>query len=90
MLAPRSAATGEAADPWRDIALDQIVSHISRDGELASVFHVFDAKTKARIGKQPMMYEGPYFESIDIDTPADWDFAVVAARFMQEQQKAAQ
>lgn len=48
------------------------------------------AKSKARIGKQPMMYEGPYFESIDIDTPADWDFAVVAARFMQEQQKAAQ
>lgn len=48
------------------------------------------AKTKARIGKKPMMYEGPYFESIDIDTPADWDFAVVAARFMQEQQKAAQ
>lgn len=48
------------------------------------------AKTKARIGKQPMMYEGPYFESIDIDTPADWDFAVVAARFMQEQQKATQ
>lgn len=43
------------------------------------------AKTKARIGKQPMMYEGPYFESIDIDTPQDWDFAVVAARFMQEQ-----
>jgi CMP-N-acetylneuraminic acid synthetase len=42
------------------------------------------AKTKARIGKQPMMYEGPYFESIDIDTPADWDFAVVAARFLQE------
>ena len=48
------------------------------------------AKTQARIGKHPMMYEGPYFESIDIDTPADWDFAVVAARFMQEQQKAAQ
>ncbi len=45
------------------------------------------AKTKARIGKQPMMHEGPYFESIDIDTPADWDFAVVAARFLQEQQK---
>lgn len=48
------------------------------------------AKTKARIGKHPMMFEGPYFESIDIDTPADWDFAVVAARFMQEQQKATQ
>ena len=41
------------------------------------------AATKARIGKLPMMYEGPFFESIDIDTPADWDFAVVAARFLQ-------
>jgi CMP-N-acetylneuraminic acid synthetase len=42
------------------------------------------AKTEARIGKQPMMYEGPCFESIDIDTPEDWDFAVVAARFLRE------
>ena len=40
------------------------------------------AKTKARIGKQPMLYEGPYFESIDIDTPADWDFATIAARYL--------
>jgi hypothetical protein len=32
-----------------------------------------------------MMYEGPFFESIDIDTPADWDFAVVAARYLLEQ-----
>lgn len=48
------------------------------------------AKTNARIGKQPMMYEAPYFESIDIDTPADWDFAIVAARFMHEQQKGTQ
>lgn len=43
------------------------------------------AKTNARIGKKPMMYEGPQFESIDIDTPQDWDFAVVAARYMLEQ-----
>ena len=42
------------------------------------------AKTQARIGAQPMMYEGPFFESIDIDTPADWDFAVAAARYLQE------
>jgi CMP-N-acetylneuraminic acid synthetase len=46
------------------------------------------AKTYARIGRQPMMFEGPYFESIDIDTPADWDFAVIAARYLQEQNKA--
>jgi hypothetical protein len=33
------------------------------------------------------MYEGPFFESIDIDTPADWDFAVVAARYLLEQKE---
>jgi CMP-N-acetylneuraminic acid synthetase len=38
----------------------------------------------ARIGKYPMMYEGPQFESIDIDTPEDWDFAVIAARYLIE------
>lgn len=47
------------------------------------------ARTNARIGKQPTMYEGPFFESIDIDTPADWDFAVVAARYLQEQKESA-
>ena len=45
------------------------------------------AKTNARIGKQPMMFETPPFESIDIDTPADWDFAVVAARYLLEQKE---
>src|SRR5690606_15527219 len=44
--------------------------------------------TDARIGRKPMMFEGPRFESIDIDTPDDWDFAVVAARFMREQEQA--
>ena len=43
------------------------------------------AKTNARIGAKPTMYEGPYFESIDIDTPADWDFAVVAAKYLTSQ-----
>lgn len=43
------------------------------------------AKTEARIGAKPAMYEGPYFESIDIDTPADWDFAVVAAQYLTAQ-----
>jgi CMP-N-acetylneuraminic acid synthetase len=43
------------------------------------------AATKARIGQAPMMYESPFFESIDIDTPVDWDFAVVAARLLLEQ-----
>jgi CMP-N-acetylneuraminic acid synthetase len=39
------------------------------------------AKTSARIGKTPMLFESPKFESIDIDTPEDWDFAIVAAGY---------
>lgn len=46
--------------------------------------------SNARIGNKPMMYESPAFESIDIDTPQDWDFAIVAARFMQEREGAGQ
>ena len=38
------------------------------------------ASTGARIGSKPMMFETPKLEAIDIDTPEDWDFAVVAAR----------
>lgn len=41
-------------------------------------------KTGARIGNKPAMYENPYFESIDIDTPEDWDFAVIANKYLQE------
>ena len=40
------------------------------------------SKTSARIGKQPMLFESPKFESIDIDTPEDWDFAVIAAGYL--------
>lgn len=43
------------------------------------------AKTKARIGNQPMMYKSEKLESIDIDTPPDWDFAVVAANLLLKQ-----
>lgn len=42
------------------------------------------AKTGARIGRAPTMYQAPFFESIDIDTPEDWDFAAVAMRYLQE------
>lgn len=39
-------------------------------------------KSNARIGTKPMMYETPKFESIDIDTPEDWDFAVAATQYL--------
>jgi CMP-N-acetylneuraminic acid synthetase len=42
------------------------------------------SRTKARIGLYPIMFESAKFESIDIDTPEDWDFAVTAARFLME------
>ncbi|NKB82219.1 MAG: acylneuraminate cytidylyltransferase family protein [Nitrospirales bacterium] len=45
------------------------------------------AETNARIGMKPMMFESPKFESIDIDTPEDWDFAFVAARYLMEQKR---
>lgn len=44
-------------------------------------------KTNARIGTNPMMFETPKFESIDIDTPADWDFAVVAGGYLLNKQR---
>ena len=46
-------------------------------------------RTQARIGNHPIMLESPRFESIDIDTPEDWDFAVIAARFLLENQRIA-
>jgi len=40
------------------------------------------ASTNARIGKKPLLYEGPRIESIDIDDQADWDFAEITARYL--------
>ncbi|MCP9773647.1 acylneuraminate cytidylyltransferase family protein [Synechococcus sp. Tobar12-5m-g] len=40
------------------------------------------AKANSRIGQQPMMFESAKFESLDIDTPADWDFALAAANYL--------
>lgn len=37
------------------------------------------ARTNARIGKSPVMFETPPMESIDIDTPADWTMAECVA-----------
>ena len=42
---------------------------------------------KARIGKKPMMYETPKFESIDIDTQDDWDFATVVGAYLLDKKR---
>lgn len=44
------------------------------------------AETGARIGARPMMFESPRFESIDIDDQQDWEFALIAARYLLGQQ----
>lgn len=53
-----------------------------------SNFYLFTAesfsKTSARIGANPIMFESPPYESIDIDNQSDWDFAVVAARLLSD------
>lgn len=38
------------------------------------------AATKARIGQRPTMFVNPKMESIDIDTPDDWNLAVAACQ----------
>ena len=37
-------------------------------------------KTNARIGKEPLMYEVPKMESVDIDEQDDWDLAEALAK----------
>ena len=41
------------------------------------------SETNARIGKKPMILEMDPFESIDIDTPSDWEFAEAMIKFLK-------
>lgn len=42
------------------------------------------ASTEARIGRKPILYVNPRMESIDIDDAADWEFAMIAAKYLAE------
>ncbi|MDA9000664.1 acylneuraminate cytidylyltransferase family protein [Gammaproteobacteria bacterium] len=42
------------------------------------------SRTKARIGKNPMMLETAPFESTDIDTPDDWDLGEVLVEYYKK------
>ena len=52
-----------------------------------SNLYIFSRKSfnnaKARIGLNPILFETPELESIDIDTESDWDFASLAAKHLQ-------
>jgi CMP-N-acetylneuraminic acid synthetase len=41
------------------------------------------ASSNARIGRNPILFETPHLESLDIDTPADWVLAESLARHWQ-------
>ena len=41
-------------------------------------------KSGARIGQNPILFETPRFESIDIDDPEDWDLAELIASVVRE------
>ena len=41
------------------------------------------AATKARIGRKPLLFQSPRFESIDIDDADDWEFTLVAAQYLR-------
>ena len=41
--------------------------------------------TEARIGQAPKLFTTPKYESIDIDEPEDWDFAVATKTYLDSQ-----
>ena len=45
------------------------------------------SRTNARIGTKPMMFESPKFETVDIDEPEDWDFAVNTYCYLLSREK---
>jgi len=44
-------------------------------------------KTQARIGQQPIMFETPKLESVDIDDQADWHMAEALAKYVHSDSK---
>jgi CMP-N-acetylneuraminic acid synthetase len=39
-------------------------------------------KSNSRIGRKPMMFETPYMESFDIDTPEDWSLCEILSKHL--------
>jgi CMP-N-acetylneuraminic acid synthetase len=50
----------------------------------ADSFH----KTRARIGRQPILFVSPKIEAFDIDNQEDWDLALIAAQYLQHHKAA--
>jgi CMP-N-acetylneuraminic acid synthetase len=68
-------------DPDNLIPTQNLEPWYEENSNLYIFTRVSFAKTQARIGKQPMMMETPAMESSDIDTPDDWDRAIVTTHY---------
>lgn len=72
-------------DPKKLIPTQQLEPLLEENSNL----YVFTKKsfkaTGARIGVKPIMYATPALESIDIDTPDDWDNALLTFEYVKKQ-----
>lgn len=75
-------------DPGNLLPTQQLEPWFEENSNLYVFSRESFAATQARIGRKPLLFVSPPFESADIDTPEDWDFAVVAARYLQEKEAA--
>ena len=83
----RADATPVNHDPGNLIPTQNLDPWFEENSNLYIFTAASFAKTNARIGGSPMMLESPPLESIDIDTPLDWEFALLAAQFLEEQRR---
>lgn len=79
----RSDGTAVNHDPENLIPTQELEPWFEENSNLYVFTRESFSSTKARIGKKPVMYETPRLESIDIDTPDDWDLAVAVAQLTQ-------
>lgn len=73
-------------DPTNLIPTQELVPWYEENSNLYLFTAQSFASTQARIGQNPVMHVSPYLESVDIDTPSDWDFCLTAARYLDTQQ----
>ena len=67
-------------DPARLVPTQQLEPWYEENSNLYLFTQASFRAASARIGKRPLLYPTPRKESLDIDTPDDWEFAELAAR----------
>ncbi|MDH7944938.1 acylneuraminate cytidylyltransferase family protein [Pseudohongiella sp. SYSU M77423] len=75
-------------DPKRLVPTQQLEPWYEENSNLYIFTRESFARTSARIGSQPIMYESPLLESVDIDTPSDWEFAKIVSMYLNEIRRA--